>query len=316
MFRLIPTVLLLLSLFSAAYAQGIFQNLSAIQCDSLVRANASNPNFAILDVRTPGEYNPQHLVGAINRNYYDGDFEAQLDALDKNKIYLMHCRSGGRSGNTLPIMRKLGFREVYNMLGGIIAWNRANLPTTADFAPLAMLVTDSIVSDTTIIIGQTDTIPVTITNRANSQLNISSYSLPHPEFTTSLDTSLSLKGAQDYTLDVIYRPVDVGRDTAILTLNTNGGTLVVTFYRSGEKPASAGFIRPNHWTLSPNPVRDYIRISGLDASNHAFEILDINGRKVLQLPISNGQTEFDLSPLHPGVYFLKTAKGVQRFLRY
>jgi rhodanese-related sulfurtransferase len=43
-------------------------------------------------------------------------------ARDKNKAYLIHCRTGGRSGATHDIMSGLGFHEVYNMLGGMQAF--------------------------------------------------------------------------------------------------------------------------------------------------------------------------------------------------
>jgi len=50
--------------------------------------------------------------------------------LNKNKIYLIYCRSGRRSENALNMMKELDFREVYNMLGGINSWKAEGLPTT------------------------------------------------------------------------------------------------------------------------------------------------------------------------------------------
>ena len=51
-----------------------------------------------------------------------------MNELDKDKIYLIYCRSEGQSGNTLAMMKKLGFKEVYNMLGGITEWVKNGLP--------------------------------------------------------------------------------------------------------------------------------------------------------------------------------------------
>ena len=86
-------------------------------------------NFVIMDVRTPEEYADGHIEKAINLDYYSETFEDELNQLDKDNIYLIYCRTGGRSGLALDIMAELSFREVYNMLGGIEEWEAAKLPT-------------------------------------------------------------------------------------------------------------------------------------------------------------------------------------------
>ena len=52
---------------------------------NLIQENAGNPDFVILDVRTPEEYSEGHIEGAINNDYYADDFESKLDELDKAK---------------------------------------------------------------------------------------------------------------------------------------------------------------------------------------------------------------------------------------
>ena len=47
-----------------------------------------------------------------------GDDNGDPPKLDKNKVYLIYCASGSRSGNAHDTMRSQGFHEVYNMLGG------------------------------------------------------------------------------------------------------------------------------------------------------------------------------------------------------
>ncbi len=76
-------------------------------------------NYIILDVRTPEEFQEQHLKNAINIDFYDSNFEQQLQKLDKNKRYVIYCRSGARSAIVLKWMKKLGFKEVYNIVNGI-----------------------------------------------------------------------------------------------------------------------------------------------------------------------------------------------------
>jgi rhodanese-related sulfurtransferase len=80
----------------------------------------------ILDVRTPGEYQSGHVKGAMNVDYY-ANFEAEVQKLPKDKIYLLHCASGRRSGEATAIMRQLGYKA-YNM-GGFGAVKSAGFPT-------------------------------------------------------------------------------------------------------------------------------------------------------------------------------------------
>ncbi|MFO0322515.1 MAG: rhodanese-like domain-containing protein [Bacteroidota bacterium] len=83
-------------------------------------------NAQLIDVRTPEEFNQGHVKGALNYNINDAEFENQLSKLDKNKPVLVYCLSGGRSGSAAEIIAGRGFKEVYNMQGGIMKWNAAN----------------------------------------------------------------------------------------------------------------------------------------------------------------------------------------------
>ena len=82
-------------------------------------------NGQIIDVRTPEEVTEGYIKGAENINIYDPNFEANISKLDKNKPVYVYCKSGGRSGNAMSKMEELGFMEVYNLEGGIGAWNNA-----------------------------------------------------------------------------------------------------------------------------------------------------------------------------------------------
>ncbi len=94
-------------------------------------ALAENPpaDLVILDVRTPEEFSEVHLEGATLMNIYDADFSDQLAALDPEAPYLIYCRSGNRSGQAAAMMEDLGFRDVSNVDGGILAWMDQGLPT-------------------------------------------------------------------------------------------------------------------------------------------------------------------------------------------
>ncbi len=96
---------------------------------TLIQNNQNNPDFVIIDVRTPGEFAGEHIENTTNINFYSETFRDTLNTLDKNKTYLIYCRSGGRSGSALDIMAELNFKEAYNILGGINQWKTAGLPT-------------------------------------------------------------------------------------------------------------------------------------------------------------------------------------------
>ncbi len=98
--------------------------------DAAAIAGAPPADLVVLDVRTPEEFAEGHLEGAVLVDFYDADFADQLAALDPDVLYLLYCRSGNRSGETLGVMEQLGFTSVADIDGGIIAWAGAGLPIT------------------------------------------------------------------------------------------------------------------------------------------------------------------------------------------
>ena len=80
-------------------------------------------------MRTPREFAGEHIENATNIDFYSEAFRDMLNNLDRNKTYLIYCQVGGRSGSALDIMAELNFKEVYNMLGGILSWEAEGLPT-------------------------------------------------------------------------------------------------------------------------------------------------------------------------------------------
>ena len=107
----------------------IIENITPQEAFALIQGNQNNPDFVIIDVRTLEEFAEGHLEDAINIDYYSETFRDELTLLDKSKTYLIYCRSGNRSGQTLDVMEELNFREVYNMSGGIKQWLAEGLPT-------------------------------------------------------------------------------------------------------------------------------------------------------------------------------------------
>ncbi len=83
----------------------------------------------LIDVRTPEEFDEAHLDGAMLIDFYRDDFEAAIDELDRDQPYVIYCRSGNRSGQARELMAELGFTDVADIDGGIVAWEADGLPT-------------------------------------------------------------------------------------------------------------------------------------------------------------------------------------------
>ncbi|MHB1146875.1 MAG: rhodanese-like domain-containing protein [Lutibacter sp.] len=86
-------------------------------------------NQTIIDVRTPEEYNEGHIDGAININFNDAAFLEQISKLDKSKPVYVYCRSGKRSSAASAEMSKAGFKNLYDLEGGIMNWEKNNNKT-------------------------------------------------------------------------------------------------------------------------------------------------------------------------------------------
>lgn len=82
----------------------------------------------LIDVRTPEEYESGHMINANNLNFFDEAFEKELDQLDKDIPVCVYCKSGGRSAKASEILRKKGFKTVYDLDGGIIGWEKEGMP--------------------------------------------------------------------------------------------------------------------------------------------------------------------------------------------
>lgn len=76
----------------------------------------------LIDVRTLAEFSEGHLQNALNFDINEDDFEKQLQTLDKAAPVYVYCRSGGRSAKAVEQMKEMGFREIYELEGGILSW--------------------------------------------------------------------------------------------------------------------------------------------------------------------------------------------------
>jgi rhodanese-related sulfurtransferase len=98
----------------------------------LISKNRKGDDLVLIDVSTPREYEDLHLDGAINVNLFSRFFKTRLDVMDKSRTYVIYCKMGGRSKIAKKLMQRLGFRKVYNIVGGTLLWKEEGLPFASE----------------------------------------------------------------------------------------------------------------------------------------------------------------------------------------
>jgi rhodanese-related sulfurtransferase len=97
-------------------------NITTEQAEKMIAENTGKSDFMILDVRTPEEVASGYISGSVNIDIKAPDFQEKINALSKDKTYIVYCKRGGRSSKAFDMMKEKGFAKVYNMLGGIMKW--------------------------------------------------------------------------------------------------------------------------------------------------------------------------------------------------
>jgi len=90
----------------------IIKDITLEEAFALMEDNRYDENFVIIDVRTPEEYAGEYIEKAINLDYNSETFADELDQLDKEKTYLIYCRTDHLSGEALDMMLKEGLTNI------------------------------------------------------------------------------------------------------------------------------------------------------------------------------------------------------------
>lgn len=125
---IVVAALFMSALVAVVAAGSAVTNVTVGKAQTLMKDRAGKPDFVILDVRTPEEFAEGHIDGAVNLDIQSRDFEKGLRTLDRNKSYLVYCRTGNRSRQATIAMEALGFRSILHMNEGIVKWKQQNLP--------------------------------------------------------------------------------------------------------------------------------------------------------------------------------------------
>ena len=113
-------------LYSFASCNNDNSNLvSAIKFSEII---SNDKSVIIIDVRTPDEFNKGHLKNSLNVNWFDENFDENLNIFSKDLPVMVYCLSGGRSSKANERIKSLGFKNVYELDGGILEWRKNKLP--------------------------------------------------------------------------------------------------------------------------------------------------------------------------------------------
>ena len=106
------------SVLRAQSATGGYPDLSPAEAREVLGKRSGDPDFVLLDVRTPKEFREERIEGAVMVDYLSPVFRDEVAKLDREKTYLVYCRTGNRTKGALQVMRELGFRNVLHLRAG------------------------------------------------------------------------------------------------------------------------------------------------------------------------------------------------------
>lgn len=126
LFLALAVILVLLYFNMAGHALRGYKRASPLEATQLM----NRQNAVVLDVREANEFKQGHILGAVHVPL--GFLDKRVSELDKYKDrpIIVNCRSGQRSARAAGVLKKHGFETVYNLDGGLTAWQSANLPVT------------------------------------------------------------------------------------------------------------------------------------------------------------------------------------------
>ena len=124
---ILPAMVVSLAVFSCsgsggADGGGCQVNSEKVDVNTFQTLVTEADSYVLLDVRTPEEFAAGHLDGAMNLNFFDGDFKQKLAELDREKPVYVYCKSGNRSGKSAVILKEMCFKTIKDLDGGIMAW--------------------------------------------------------------------------------------------------------------------------------------------------------------------------------------------------
>ncbi len=84
----------------------------------------------VIDVRPAADFAKGHIINAVNIPMNGFKNQSAALAKYKDRPVIVSCRTGSQSSAACSLLRKAGFQEVFNLKGGVMAWENASLPLT------------------------------------------------------------------------------------------------------------------------------------------------------------------------------------------
>jgi rhodanese-related sulfurtransferase len=106
-----------------AVQAGNFRNILSTDAHKLLRTNRS---VFLLDVRTPDEFRQARLKGAVLIPVTE--LERRVSEIPRNRPVIVYCAVGSRSNVVAGYLVDRGYKDVYNMVDGIVGWYQNGLP--------------------------------------------------------------------------------------------------------------------------------------------------------------------------------------------
>ncbi|MCK5479682.1 MAG: rhodanese-like domain-containing protein [Gammaproteobacteria bacterium] len=122
-------VMALIGIIIMLLAGEIQQRIGGVKAIGPVDATRmlNHENAIMIDMRNDKDYKAGHIVNAVHLPECDESSVERLEKFRKRPL-IVYCRSGQRSAGICNRLRKQGFEPVYNLKGGVLAWQNANLP--------------------------------------------------------------------------------------------------------------------------------------------------------------------------------------------
>ncbi|WP_369871969.1 rhodanese-like domain-containing protein [Aquimarina sp. Aq78] len=99
--------------------------ITKIDVPAFKEAISGKKDLQLVDVRTPYEYNTDHIDNALNIDFFKQTaFKSSFNEFDKNEPLYVYCRSGNRSKKAAVILAEIGFKNIIDLKGGYIAWEK------------------------------------------------------------------------------------------------------------------------------------------------------------------------------------------------
>ena len=96
--------------------------IELIDAPEMKKAIEQESGAIVLDVRRPYEISTGKIPGAENIDINEDEFWLKFKVLNRDKTYYVYCETGGRGTSAARVMKQMGFKNVYNLRGGIEAW--------------------------------------------------------------------------------------------------------------------------------------------------------------------------------------------------